>query len=454
MKQKPYFVLLFGFGGLLFLIGASGATGLFLLNNLRKSDADLRQHFFERNHTLERIRSAIYLSGTYARDSLLAPEPSGARAQIAAVEAAQRDSEAAIEQYSRSLEPEEIAPFKSLRKEIESYWTVLSGAFFWTPTQRTKYRYEFFYNELIPRRTSMLQIADQIAQLNDRVLQRGNDQLNSLFGRLQLGFIGCIVLALLGGAALAGFTSMAILRLEREARKRLEETVDARAGLRELSAKLVRVQEDERRAIARELHDEAGQSFSAILMESENLLDLEPACACGGTLQGHLQSIRDLARRGVSATRDLALLLRPSMLDDFGLLPALNWQARETSRRTGMKVHVIAEELEQNLPEEHKTCIYRVTQEALTNCARHANASRVQITVANDSDRILISIKDDGAGFDTQRTRGLGLLGIAERIGNLGGVFEVESQVGRGTLLKAELPLPAMERARESVAVS
>ena len=141
------------------------------------------------------------------------------------------------------------------------------------------------------------------------------------------------------------------------------------------------------------------------------------------------------------------------MLDDFGLLSALNWQARETSRRTGMRVSVVAEELEENLPEEHKTCIYRITQEALTNCARHAHASRVQIGVTHDSGRILISIQDDGAGFDAKRTRGLGLLGIAERIGNLGGVFEVESQVGRGTLLKAELPLPTFESIPQAAAV-
>ncbi|WP_180538448.1 sensor histidine kinase [Nevskia soli] len=452
MQRKPIFVLLYGFGGLLLLIGASGATGMVLLHNLRTSDAALRQHFFERNHTLERIRSAIYLSGTYARDSLLAPEPSGAHAQIAALDSARRDAESAIEQYSRSLEPEEVAPFKSLRKQIESYWNVLSGTFSWTADQRAEYRYEFFYNELIPRRTAMLQIADQIAQLNDRVLQRGNDQLNLLSGRLQLGLVLSIVLALIGGIALAAFTSFEILRLQEQGRQQLEETVLARAGLRELSAKLIRAQEDERRSIARELHDEAGQSFSAILLESENLLDIGSGLAGERELRARLESIRELARRGVGATRDLALLLRPSMLDDFGLLPALNWQARETSRRTGMRVTVIAEDLQENLPEEHKTCIYRITQEALTNCARHAHASRVQIAVTHDSGRVLISIQDDGAGFDSKRTRGLGLLGIAERIGNLGGIFEVESQVGRGTLLKAELPLPSFERTPQAAA--
>jgi signal transduction histidine kinase len=117
-----------------------------------------------------------------------------------------------------------------------------------------------------------------------------------------------------------------------------------------------------------------------------------------------------------------------------------------------MRVTVVAEDLQENLPEEHKTCIYRITQEALTNCARHAHASRVQIAVTHDPGRVLISIQDDGAGFDSKRTRGLGLLGIAERIGNLGGIFEVESQVGRGTLLKAELPLPSFERTPQAAA--
>ena len=402
------------------------------MNTLR-----LQLRFLTRNRQLEQIRSSIYLSGTYARDSLLAPEPSGARAQMVALDGLKANAEKALDDYAKSLDLEEKAPFQSLRTEIAAYWKVLDRTSAWTVQERNKFRYEFFYTELIPRRTSMLQVADQVAQLNDQALQRGNEQLGLLYERLRLGLLATVVITLLGGAALAALTSFLMLRLQAEARERLRESLAARAGLRELSAKMVRAQEDERRAISRELHDEAGQSFSAILMEAESLLELFPANGSAS----HLESIRSLAKRGISETRNMALLLRPSMLDDFGLVPALNWQAREVAKRAGFRIHLTADEQANDLPEEHKMCIYRVVQEALTNVARHAQAVAVQVEVRNLPGTILLTVQDDGSGFDAGRIRGLGILGMQERVAHLGGTLDIDSHPGRGSLLKVQLPV-------------
>jgi signal transduction histidine kinase len=153
-----------------------------------------------------------------------------------------------------------------------------------------------------------------------------------------------------------------------------------------------------------------------------------------------------MAERTVNEVRDLALLLRPSMLDDFGLVPALNWHAREMTKRTGLNVVVSADEAADNLPEEHKTCIYRMVQEALNNAARHANARTVEVAVRRESERVLFTVQDDGAGFDTRFVRGLGLLGMEERVRRLGGLLRIESQPGRGTLVSAELPLTELAR--------
>jgi signal transduction histidine kinase len=283
----------------------------------------------------------------------------------------------------------------------------------------------------------MLQIADRIAALNADSLKRGNERADALFRRLQVGMEATMAFTLLGGATLAGLTIFYILRLETEARRRFEESVKAQASLQELSAKLLRAQEDERRALSRELHDEIGQSLSAILMEVENLLDMVPE----REVQAHLASIRGQAEKSVNEIRNMALLLRPSMLDDFGLVPALAWQARQMSKRTGLRVQVAAGELPEELPEEHKTCIYRIVQEALNNCARHAQATSVQVAVHVEKNRILLSVQDDGSGFDPRRAHGLGLLGMEERVRHLGGSLEVDSQPGRGTTLKIELPL-------------
>jgi len=439
MRQRPWLVLVAGFGGLLLLMAAAETGALLFLNGWRHSGAELQGHFLARNRTLEKIRANIYLSGTFARDSLLAPELSGAKAQIATLANLRHDTDVLLDSYARSLEPEESAPFRSLRSEIDAYWKVLDNTFAWSSEERDKYRYAFFYEEMVPRRTSMLQIADRIAALNEDALKRGDGKLGALFGRLQFGLVAMIVITLLGGASLAALTIFHILRLEGEVQERLKESVQARAGLQELSAKLVRAQEDERRALSRELHDEVGQSFSAVLMEAENLLDLEPTAE----VRIHLEALRNLAENGMNEIRNMALLLRPSMLDDFGLVPALNWQARETAKRTGMRVQVDSE-VEDELPEEHKTTIYRVVQEALNNCARHAQATTVQVSVRGQDSQILLDVQDDGSGFDPQRVRGLGLLGMEERVRHLGGTFEIDSRPGRGTLLHIALPLVSL----------
>jgi signal transduction histidine kinase len=435
MRQRPGVVLVAGFGGLLLIMAAAEAGTLLFLNSLRHNDTALQARFLARNRTLERIRSNIYVSGTFVRDSLLAPEQSGARAQLAALEGLRRDSESALNSYAAALEPEEAAPFQVLRSQIDAYWNVLDRTFEWTAGERGKYRYAFFYEELVPRRTSMLQIADRIEALNEEALRRGDVKLGDLFGRLQLGLLAMIAVTLLGGVTLAALTIFHILKLEGELQRRLTESVHSQASLQELSARLVRAQEEERRALSRELHDEVAQAFSAVLMEAENLLDLDPA----PEVRAHLDSIRGVAGKGMNEIRNMALLLRPSMLDDFGLLPALEWQAREIGKRTGLRVRVVSE-MSGELPEEHKTCVYRVVQEALNNCAQHAQASLAQVYVRYADGQILVTVQDDGSGFDPERVRGLGLLGMEERARHLGGSFEIDSRPGRGTLLRVSLP--------------
>jgi signal transduction histidine kinase len=215
--------------------------------------------------------------------------------------------------------------------------------------------------------------------------------------------------------------------------------------LKELSARLVQAQEDERRSLSRELHDEVGQALSAVLVELRNLSTGLAIRSEDQSLR-HVETIKGLVEGTVRVVRNMALLLRPSMLDDLGLVPALKWQARECSKSTSMDVSVNAPLDSEDLPDEYKTCIYRVVQEALHNCARHSRATVVRIRVEQERDRLLLNIEDDGQGFDVQHTKGLGLLGMQERVSRLGGKFDVQSEPGRGTRLSVELPFGGENR--------
>jgi signal transduction histidine kinase len=258
-----------------------------------------------------------------------------------------------------------------------------------------------------------------------------------------------LLVTLLLGSGMAAFGTWKILRLEARAHAQYQEVVEARRQLAELSARLVQAQENERRVLSRELHDEVGQALSAVLVELRNL-SVESTIQTDEQSRGHVETVKSLVESSVRVVRNMALLLRPSMLDDLGLVPALQWQAREVSKQTSMEVSVAAELASDDLPEEYKTCIYRVVQEALHNCARHAHAARVQVRVQQEASRLSLSIQDDGQGFDVQQTKGLGLLGIEERVARLGGKCEIHSAPGSGTIVAIELPFTNNEGSRDA----
>ena len=242
------------------------------------------------------------------------------------------------------------------------------------------------------------------------------------------------------GVLLAGFSTYRILQLEREAGQRLKEVVQARREAQDLSARLVDAQEHERRNISRELHDEVGQSLSALLLGIGNVSKTRSVADDAG-LQEQMHSLRRLAEKSVTVVRNISLLLRPSMLDDLGLIPALQWQAREFSRTTEMRVSVASEGLSDHLPEELEDLHLPRRQEALHNCQRHAQAKNVRIQVQQMPDALMLAIQDDGRGFKPERDRGLGLLGIEERVHRLSGTLFIDSEEGKGTLLSIALPM-------------
>jgi len=332
---------------------------------------------------------------------------------------------------------------------LTDYWGILDPIFQWDAAQRRRSGYSFLRDEVFPRRQNMLELAGQIAGLNERQLDAGNRQVVSLLVSFQTRLLLTLLAALALGLGLALFSMRKILGLEGQARIQYREAAEARIQLKELSARLVQAQEEERRALSRELHDGVGQALSAVLIELRNL-------STGLTIRSeeqsrrHVETIKGLVENTVRAVRNMALLLRPSMLDDLGLIPALKWQAREISKSTPMDVSVAAELHSDELPDDYKTCIYRVVQEALHNSARHSQAASVRIRVEQARDRLVLNIQDDGRGFDVLHTKGLGLLGIQERVTRLGGKCQVHSQPGDGTTVSVELPFSPEVRSAQT----
>jgi signal transduction histidine kinase len=225
---------------------------------------------------------------------------------------------------------------------------------------------------------------------------------------------------------------------------RLAETLAVRAALavelserveRDALRRIVSAQELERRRLARELHDETGQALTSILLGLKQLEGMEPSPA--------VESLRELVVATLQDVRRLAVELRPKVLDDFGLVPALERLTEGFGEQTGIAVDLEASALTDRLPMEVETAIYRIVQEALTNVVKHAHAHRVSVLLTTANGRIKAVIEDDGTGFEpgsADGDGGIGLIGMRERIELLDGTLTVESTPTSGTTIAVEVP--------------
>jgi signal transduction histidine kinase len=421
-----------------------GADAVQILRMIQARNDAIRQDFLLRNRFLNQIRSDIYLSGTFVRDYLLEPDPHKAEPHRDSLRQIRHSMEDAIREYKRLLSAREGNPFQPLERQLNEYWQVLEPVMLWNTEKRLQSGYAFLRDEVYTRRTAMLNIADQAGALNEQQLNARDAEVGQLFSDFRKRLTATLLVMLCLGVSLALYSTVRLLKLEAESTQRFEEIAKARGEMKELSARLVQAQEDERRSISRELHDEIGQTLTALLVGLGNFAAALPQ-PITSPLKAQMEGLRGLAQSAVRSVRSMALLLRPSMLDDLGLLPALQWQAREMSKRTGVIADVASDGVPHNLSDIYKTAIYRVVQEALHNCEQHAMARQIRVAVRRQEDSLVISIQDDGKGFQAETNRGMGLLGMQERIASLGGAVSIDSEVGRGTLILVRLPYQTSE---------
>jgi PAS domain S-box-containing protein len=243
------------------------------------------------------------------------------------------------------------------------------------------------------------------------------------------------------GSLMGAVSCLQDISVQKRAEERLQETHDR---LQLMSRRLVESQETERRHIARELHDEVGQTLTVAEMNLQAVLN-SPSAA---RLKEHLNESLQAVGRVLGQVRDISLSLRPSMLDDLGLEPALRWYTRQQAGLTGLQAAFEADTLKDRLDPVIETACFRVAQEALTNVSRHADARSLTVTLRQEDDRLHLVVRDDGVGFDVGAQRqqavqgaSLGLLSMEERATLVEGTLELRSAPGQGTEVHAWFPL-------------
>ena len=442
MKSRSWFILSIGFGTLILLIGLLGFGAMRRSQALHDQTVTAHEAYLGTDAVLRDIPADLYLSDILIRDYLLDPSQITApayREQLLARRSSIRQRLDLLAQ--RPASTEDAAELAQLRDELHGYWESMDPILKWSPQEKFALSQIFLRKQVLPRREAVVTLARGISEINAANLRKEQQRLQESQVLFQRFLRGTVFLALAFGVLVSAVSTARVAVLERHTKRQRERAENAESEMRRLSRRLVRAQEEERKALSRELHDAVGQMISAMTMELGNV---EAAIALPpGKLRERLDHARQLNAETLRGVRELAMGLRPAMLDELGLGPALRWQAREFSRRSGVPVVVQIDGDLDGLPEAHRTCIYRIVQESLTNCAKHARAKNIRISVYGRQDWVSLSIQDDGAGFDPQTAgdRGLGLIGIEERVRELDGRVTIISQPGKGTIVEVEVPV-------------
>jgi signal transduction histidine kinase len=429
-RLKTWIVAALGLGSLVARIALSMLASSRRAQDIYVQLDELNTHHRNVEVKLRALRSDVNLSGIFVRDYLLDvardrdPEY---REQLATFRSSNLTTLAELRKLLDR--DDEIA---SLQGKLDEYWEALDPLFDWTPAEKIVRSAGFLRRDVVPRRDAVLRIAQQIEELNNtnlaeqraEVAQRHVALRNDLDRlRWQTVLLGMIV------------ALVVVLRL-RFLERRSDE---AEAEMRRLSQQVVNAQEEERKHLSRELHDHVAQVLTGLRME---LGRLERVGGTGAPLSASVAGCKQLVDELFATVRGLALGLRPSMLDDFGLQSALEWHVRDFMRRSALDVELTIDGDIDSLPDKHRTCVYRVIQEALTNCVRHARASRIEITLSTDASYLHVRVADHGIGMPAGiRRTGLGIRGIEERVKELGGTVTISGK-GGGTIIAAHLPLP------------
>ena len=438
VKQSIWPVSVFGLGFLLLILGLSGVASIQETRRIHEEILSVEDSYRHIERLAEAIRSDVSRVAVLRRDRLLEERASGARYLRLLVEVRAR-IEVNLDQLRILRSEQGGTAYDRLENALHTYFDAVDVEFRNGPGSPP----EVPLDALGSQRTTIFAVTEELERLNEDNFESRRKALNRSVENLQNDIWETILTALVLGSVIAGASIFRISALERETAEHQRATEQAEERLRLLSQQLVSSQEQERKALSRELHDEIGQLLTALRMELGNLERAHGTAS--GDITPHLEQAKKLAEGTLRTTRDIAMGLRPAMLDLLGLGPALEWQTREFSRRYSTPIHLEVDGDLRHLSDRQRTYLYRIVQEGLTNCARHAKAKNIRVQLQESSGQLAVAIEDDGVGFKQADgvAYGLGLLGITERVRELCGKVSINSAPGEGTRIAVMLPLGA-----------
>jgi signal transduction histidine kinase len=415
------------------------------MDSVERQAAAVAARYSEAQELLDTVQGLVLASATQVRDVLLNPDPASrteARRRLA-------EDDENIKRALDSYEP--VLPsapgqdeVQDLRDQAAHFYLVSLDSVAFDRAQSTAVVRDLLNRSVVPARDVVTDRVQEMQGRNRAAFVRQQADIAALHrevGRQNWWWLG---LALAVGLGVLVVVATYSGRLEGQLRRQMERESAMSRDLHEATLKLIGAQEEERRTIARELHDEVGQVLTALQVEL-GLADRKLASA--GVAIDPLKEAQTLADSALASVRDLSQLLRPAALDDLGLPAAIDASLRGMARRHEIKVELSQVGMDERLAPETEIAAYRIVQEALTNVARHAAAAHCRVRLTRLPDLLRLEVEDDGGGFDPDGARpvkqGVGLIGMRERAALLGGSLRILSAPGAGTRLFVELPAGA-----------
>jgi signal transduction histidine kinase len=442
-------VLLSGFGLMLGLWLFAGYQVTDRLRGVQRDSTAVSVRYQQSQELLASVRSQVLVASVLLRDALLDPDVHAQAEHRQAIEKAYSGIDGLLTQYvpvlDSAAERERVARLRAEIKEFRSASdeVLATDSSRWPSDARTLLR------RFMPKREAAIRVSDEVQALNRAAFIDQQRALSDMQLAMQRQVWAVFGFALAVSLVIGWLASRHASRLERRLTEQHLREERIGGDLQRLSARLVQAREDEQRRIARELHDEVGQALSAVKVQ---LAVAERRIERMSDAQALLADAQASADSAIHSVRDLSHLLHPSVLDDLGLVTALDSLVTDFRRRHHVAVEFRHNGHDRRLQPETERAAYRIVQEALTNIARHATATSGTVHLSTHPASLTITIEDNGAGFDVAdverpgKRRGLGLLSIRERVTGLGGTVRIESAPGQGS--RIEVALPGVEAPR------
>jgi signal transduction histidine kinase len=413
--------------------------------------AAITTEFTQGEEVLSAVREQVLLSSVVVRDAALhngADRVFSERDQLQKI----RDGvEGRLREYlPRVNSAVERDHWTRLRAEVDEYWSSLDPML--TGQLTGEEAQAFLRDSVIPKRELVLRVSEDLRTLNQDALREQQVAVAELHRTVRERIWWTSALAVAVGFVVALLAGRYVGRLESWIRHQHAQEREHKRELQRLSAELEDARESERRTIARDLHDEIGQALMTIKLDLGVVDRSGQVSGAPAEALGEARASTDVAIRTV---RDLSQLLHPPMLNDFGLAVTLQAYVHAFSERSGVGTQLVLDRMEARVPSDVEVCAYRIVQEALTNVAKHAEATSCRVYLHRLPHSLLVTIEDDGRGIATTNgkdaeIRGVGLVSVRERVSRAGGTVNIES-AGRGTRLTVELPVRIADSASKDV---